>query len=51
VSWQSGFPGGRVLNGFKEGAIIPASSSVVVPHGIAEKNFTVEVGSTVFDYL
>ena len=43
VSWQGGFQQGRVLAGFVQGAITPASSSVTIPHGIDEKNFTIEV--------
>ncbi|XP_052793587.1 adhesion G-protein coupled receptor V1-like [Mya arenaria] len=45
VSWQSGFPGGRVLAGFTEGTVLPASSSVIITHGVAEKNFTVELSA------
>lgn len=45
VSWQSGFPEGRVLAGFVEGSVVPASGSITIPHGVEEKNFTIEVHS------
>ena len=44
VPWQNGFPEGRVLAGFTEGSVVPASGSVTIPHGMDEKNFTVQVG-------
>lgn len=43
VSWQSGFQEGRVPYDFVEGTMTPDSSSVRIPHGIDEKNFTVLV--------
>ncbi|KAL4228132.1 hypothetical protein ACF0H5_013567 [Mactra antiquata] len=43
VPWQSGFPGGRVPASFTEGKIVPDSSSITIPHGVEEKNFTIEL--------
>lgn len=43
VSWQSGFPEGRVPVDFVEGTVVPDSSNVIIPHGIDEKNFTISV--------
>ncbi|XP_053406312.1 adhesion G-protein coupled receptor V1-like [Mercenaria mercenaria] len=46
VSWQSGFPEGRVPVDFTEGTMVPDSSSIKIPHGIDEKNFTVSLTAT-----
>lgn len=43
VSWQNGFPQGNVLAGFTQGTVVPASGKITIPHGMDEKNFTVEV--------
>ena len=43
VPWQSGFPEGRQPGGFVVGTIQPMSGSVTISHGIAEKNFTIQV--------
>ena len=43
VSWQSGFPEGQLPGGFQLGTIRPASSTVTIPHGVATKDFTVQV--------
>ena len=43
VPWQSGFPVGQQPGGFRVGTIQPVMSTVTISHGIAEKNFTIQV--------
>ena len=43
VAWQSGYLEGEQPVGFELGIITPASGTVTIPHGTAEKNFTVQV--------